>query len=108
MHFIAIGGSAIHNLALAMQQNGNMVTGSDDEFFEPSKTRLAKAGLLPAAPGWDAGRITADIDAVILGMHAREDNPELQKAKALNLNIYSYPEFLYEQSKTKTRPLRLP
>ncbi len=93
----------MHNLALAMKQNGNMVTGSDDEFFEPSKTRLAKAGLLPAAPGWDAHRITADIDAVILGMHAREDNPELLKAKELNLNIYSYPEFLYEQSKNKTR-----
>lgn len=103
MHFIAIGGSAMHNLALAMHQNGNHVTGSDDEFFEPSKSRLAQAGLLPEATGWHPERITQHIDAVILGMHAREDNPELIKAKELELKIYSYPEFLYEQSKTKTR-----
>lgn len=103
MHFIAIGGSAMHNLALAMQQNGNTVTGSDDEFFEPSKTRLAKAGLLPDVPGWNDDRITPEIDAIILGMHAREDNQELVKAKELGLKIYSYPEFLYEQSKDKTR-----
>ena len=103
MHFIAIGGSAMHNLALAMQENGNVVTGSDDEFFEPSKSRLKKAGLLPNNAGWDTSRISADIEAIILGMHAREDNPELLRAKELNLNIYSYPEFLYEQSKNKTR-----
>ena len=93
----------MHNLALAMQQNGNNVTGSDDEFFEPSKSRLKKAGLLPENAGWDANRISIEIDAIILGMHAREDNPELIRAKELNLNIYSYPEFLYEQSKNKTR-----
>ena len=103
MHFIAIGGSAMHNLALAMHENGNKVTGSDDEFFEPSKTRLAKAGLLPESAGWNDARITHDIEAIILGMHAREDNPELIKAKQLGLKIYSYPEFLYEQSKNKTR-----
>ncbi len=103
MHFIAIGGSAMHNLALAMQENGHIVSGSDDEVFEPSKTRLAKAGLLPESFGWDAARITTDIDAVILGMHAREDNPELIRAKDLGLKVYSYPEFLFEQSKDKTR-----
>jgi UDP-N-acetylmuramate: L-alanyl-gamma-D-glutamyl-meso-diaminopimelate ligase len=103
MHFIAIGGSSMHNLALAMHQNGHHVTGSDDEVFEPSKSRLAKAGLLPDKMGWDANRITKDIDAIILGMHAREDNPELIRARELGLKIYSYPEFLYEQSKDKTR-----
>jgi UDP-N-acetylmuramate: L-alanyl-gamma-D-glutamyl-meso-diaminopimelate ligase len=103
MHFIAIGGSAMHNLALAMHENGHAVTGSDDEIFEPSKTRLAAKGLLPATMGWDAARITPEIDAIILGMHAREDNPELIRARELNLKIYSYPEFLYEQSKDKTR-----
>ena len=103
MHFIAIGGSAMHNLALAMHENGHHVTGSDDEIFEPSKTRLAAKGLLPSPMGWDAGRITPDIDAIILGMHAREDNPELIRARELGLKIYSYPEFLYEQSKDKTR-----
>lgn len=102
-HFIAIGGSAMHNLALAMHENGHAVTGSDDEIFEPSRTRLANAGLLPGDMGWNEDRITDEIDAIILGMHAREDNPELLKAKALKLKIYSYPEFLYEQSKDKTR-----
>jgi UDP-N-acetylmuramate: L-alanyl-gamma-D-glutamyl-meso-diaminopimelate ligase len=103
MHFIAIGGSAMHNLALAMHENGHHVTGSDDEIFEPSRTRLAAKGLMPATLGWDAARITPEIDAIILGMHAREDNPELIRARGLNLKIYSYPEFLYEQSKNKTR-----
>jgi UDP-N-acetylmuramate: L-alanyl-gamma-D-glutamyl-meso-diaminopimelate ligase len=103
MHFIAIGGSAMHNLALAMHENGHAVTGSDDEIFEPSRTRLAAKGLMPATLGWDAARITPEIDAIILGMHAREDNPELIRARGLNLKIYSYPEFLYEQSKNKTR-----
>lgn len=93
----------MHNLALAMHENGHAVTGSDDEIFEPSKTRLAAKGLLPTTMGWDAARITPDIDAIILGMHAREDNPELIRARELGLPIYSYPEFLYEQSKNKTR-----
>lgn len=103
IHFIAIGGSAMHNLALAMHNKGYEVSGSDDAIFEPSKTRLEKKGLLPKELGWFSGKITSDIDAVILGMHAKEDNPELLKARELGLTIYSYPEFLYEQSKTKTR-----
>lgn len=103
IHFIAIGGSAMHNLALAMYQKGYQVTGSDDAIFEPSRTRLEKKGLLPEELGWFPEKITSDIDAIILGMHAKEDNPELIKAKELGLKIYSYPEFLYEQSKNKTR-----
>ncbi|MDR0224078.1 MAG: Mur ligase domain-containing protein [Myroides odoratus] len=103
IHFIAIGGSAMHNLALALHAKGDVVTGSDDAIFEPSKTRLAKQGLLPEQEGWYTEKITADIDAVILGMHAKEDNPELIKAKELGLKIYSYPEFIYEHAKNKTR-----
>ena len=102
-HFIAIGGSAMHNLALALHQKGDFVTGSDDAVFEPSKTRLAKKGLLPEQMGWFPEKITSDIDAIILGMHAKADNSELLKAQELGLKIYSYPEFLYEQSKNKTR-----
>ncbi|MEC4114462.1 Mur ligase family protein [Myroides pelagicus] len=103
VHFIAIGGSAMHNLALALHDKGDVVSGSDDAIFEPSKSRLAVQGLLPQEEGWFAEKITADIDAVILGMHAKGDNPELLKAKELGLSIYSYPEFIYEQSKNKTR-----
>ena len=103
VHFIAIGGSAMHNLALALHEKGYQVTGSDDTIFEPSKSRLAAKGLLPETFGWYAEKITADIDAIILGMHAKEDNPELLAAQKLGLTIYSYPEFLYEQSKDKTR-----
>lgn len=102
-HFIAIGGAAMHNLALALHNKGYQVTGSDDAIFEPSKSRLEKNGLLPTEMGWFPEKITADIEAVILGMHAKADNPELLKAQELGLKIYSYPEFLYEQSKTKTR-----
>lgn len=102
-HFIAIGGAAMHNLALALHSKGYKVTGSDDAIFEPSKTRLEKKGLLPVEMGWFPEKITADIEAVILGMHAKADNPELLKAQELGLKIYSYPEFLYEQSKNKTR-----
>ena len=102
-HFIAIGGAAMHNLALALHDKGYKVTGSDDAIFEPSRSRLDKKGLLPAELGWFPERITADIEAVILGMHAKADNPELLKAQELGLTIYSYPEFLYEQSKNKTR-----
>ncbi|NNT72454.1 peptidoglycan synthetase [Flavobacterium sp. IMCC34852] len=102
-HFIAIGGAAMHNLALALHHKGYQVTGSDDAIFEPSKSRLEKKGLLPAEMGWFPEKITADIEAIILGMHAKADNPELLKAQALGLKIYSYPEFLYEQSKNKTR-----
>jgi UDP-N-acetylmuramate: L-alanyl-gamma-D-glutamyl-meso-diaminopimelate ligase len=103
VHFIAIGGSAMHNLALAMHKKGMIVSGSDDEILEPSRGRLAAAGILPSAEGWDTHKITSDIDAVILGMHARIDNPELLKAQELGLTIYSYPGYIYEQSKSKTR-----
>ncbi|MBQ4803459.1 peptidoglycan synthetase [Aquimarina sp. MMG015] len=103
VHFIAIGGSAMHNLAMALHQKGDEVTGSDDVIFEPSKSRLDRFGLLPQAFGWYPEKITSNIDAIILGMHAKEDNPELLKAQELGLTIYSYPEFLYEQSKSKTR-----
>jgi UDP-N-acetylmuramate: L-alanyl-gamma-D-glutamyl-meso-diaminopimelate ligase len=102
-HFIAIGGSAMHNLAIALQQKGYQVTGSDDAIFEPSRSRLEAKGLLPETMGWDPSQITADLDYVILGMHAKADNPELLRAQELNLRIFSYPEFLYEQSKNKTR-----
>ena len=102
-HFIAIGGSAMHNLALALHNKGYQVTGSDDAIFEPSKSRLEKKGILPVEMGWFPEKITTDIEAVILGMHAKADNPELLKAQELGLKIYSYPEFLYEQSKNKTR-----
>ena len=103
LHFIAIGGSAMHNLAIALQQKGYQITGSDDTIFEPSKSRLDKLGLLPEEFGWFPEKLSNKIDAVILGMHAKADNPELLKAKELGLKIYSYPEFLYEQSKNKTR-----
>ena len=103
IHFIAIGGAAMHNLALALHHKGEKVTGSDDAIFEPSKSRLHKYGLLPETLGWFEDKIIPQIDAVILGMHAKADNPELVKAKTLGLKIYSYPEFLYEQSKNKTR-----
>lgn len=103
VHFIAIGGSAMHNLAIALSRKGYKVTGSDDEIFEPSKGRLKREGILPEGIGWDPSKITKDLDAVILGMHARENNPELAKAKELGLEIFSYPEYLYEQSKHKKR-----
>ncbi len=102
-HFIAIGGAAMHNLALALYNKGYHITGSDDAIFEPSKSRLEKKGLLPLELGWFPEKISHELDAVILGMHAKADNPELIKAQQLGLKIYSYPEFLYEQSKNKTR-----
>lgn len=103
VHFIAIGGSAMHNLALALHDKGEQITGSDDAIFEPSKSRLQAKGLLPEQEGWFPEKITTDLDAVILGMHAKSDNPELLKAQELGLKIYSYPEFIYEHSKNKTR-----
>ena len=103
VHFIAIGGSAMHNLALALHNKGYQVTGSDDTIFEPSKSRLEAKGLLPEQFGWFPEKITDKLDAIVLGMHAKADNPELLKAQELGLKIYSYPEFLYEQSKDKTR-----
>ncbi|HTH81912.1 MAG TPA: Mur ligase family protein [Mucilaginibacter sp.] len=103
VHFIAIGGSAMHNLAIALHKKGFEVTGSDDVLFEPSVSRLGNYGLLPAQNGWYPEKITADIDAIILGMHARVDNPELLKAQELGIKVYSYPEYIYEQSKDKLR-----
>lgn len=103
IHFIAVGGSAMHNLALELHKKGYQVTGSDDVIFEPSKSRLQHAGILPEAWGWFPEKITDHLDAVILGMHAREDNPELQRAKELGIKIFSYPEYLYEQTKDKKR-----
>lgn len=103
VHFIAIGGSAMHNLAIALYKKGYRVTGSDDEVFEPSKSRLKKHGLLPEREGWYPENITPELDAVILGMHARQDNPELLRAQQLGLKIFSYPEYLYEQAKDKIR-----
>ncbi len=103
IHFIAIGGSAMHNLALALHAKGYEVTGSDDAIFNPSKSRLEAKGLLPKEFGWFEEKITTNLDAVILGMHAKKDNIELKKAQELGVKIYSYPEFLYEQSKDKTR-----
>jgi len=103
LHLIATGGSIMHNLALALHQRGTHVTGSDDEIFEPAKSRLQAAGLLPAAEGWFPEKITADLDAVIVGMHARPDNPELLRAQELGLRVYSFPEFIYEASKDKQR-----
>nr|WP_299385698.1 Mur ligase family protein [Allomuricauda sp.] len=103
IHFIAIGGSAMHNLALALAHKGDTITGSDDVIYEPSWGRLQAEGLLPETFGWFPEKIHAELDAVILGMHAKPDNPELLRAQELGLKIYSYPEFLYEQSKHKTR-----
>ena len=103
IHFIAIGGSAMHALAIALHKKGFKVAGSDDAIFEPSKSALEKSGILPSNPGWFPEKITRDLDAVILGMHAKKDNPELLKAQELGIKIYSYPEFIFEQCKTKTR-----
>lgn len=103
VHFIAIGGAAMHNLAIALHNKGYQVTGSDDTIFDPSKSRLQAKGLFPETFGWFPEKINNNLDAVVLGMHAKGDNPELLKAQELGLKIYSYPEFLYEQSKHKTR-----
>ncbi|HQO32925.1 MAG TPA: Mur ligase family protein, partial [Chitinophagales bacterium] len=102
-HFIAIGGAVMHQLAAHLKQQGHTITGSDDAIFDPAKTNLEKLGLHPGAVGWFPEKITKDIDAVILGMHAKADNPELLKAQELGIRIYSFPEFVYEQSKDKTR-----
>lgn len=103
IHLIAVGGSIMHNLALALHDKGLKVTGSDDEIFEPAKGRLAAEGILPAEEGWFPEKLDAGVDAVILGMHARPDNPELKRAQELNIPIYSFPEFIHEQSKDKQR-----
>ncbi len=103
IHFIAIGGAVMHNLAIALKKEGHRVRGSDDEILDPSRSRLTKHGLLPEKAGWFPDRITPELDAVILGMHARGDNPELERARKLNLKIFSFPEFLYERTRNKTR-----
>jgi UDP-N-acetylmuramate: L-alanyl-gamma-D-glutamyl-meso-diaminopimelate ligase len=103
IHFIAIGGSVMHNMALAMKNKGYVVTGSDDEINEPSRSRLQKKGLLPEKDGWFPEKLDKSYDAVILGMHAHVDNPELLRAQELSLKIFSYPEYMYEQTKDKIR-----
>ena len=103
IHLIAIGGSAMHNIALALHQKGYEITGSDDAIFSPSKERLAEHNLLPEKMGWHPSKITTELDAIILGMHAREDNPELKKAQELEIPIFSYPEYIYLQSQNKKR-----
>ncbi|MEX2370980.1 MAG: Mur ligase family protein [Bacteroidales bacterium] len=103
IHLIAIGGAVMHNMAMALHNKGFRVTGSDDEVFEPSRSRLAAYGLLPETTGWDPGRITEDLDGVILGMHARKDNPELLRAQELGLKIWSFPEYIFEQCRDKKR-----
>jgi len=103
VHFIAIGGSVMHDLALHLHEKGLIVSGSDDEIYDPAKSSLASQGLLPEAFGWFPEKITEDIDAIILGMHARPDNPELKRAQELGLKIYSYPDYIYEQSRDKQR-----
>lgn len=103
VHFISIGGSVMHQLAIALKRKGYVITGSDDEIFEPSRSNLEGEDLLPAQMGWNAGNITTDIDAVILGMHAKGDNPEIKKATALGLPMYSFPEYIFKESVNKTR-----
>ena len=103
VHFIAIGGSVMHQLAIALHRKGYTVTGSDDEIFEPAKSNLEKEGLLPLTIGWHPDRVKTGLDAVILGMHAKADNPELQRAEELSLSIYSFPEYIYQESRDKVR-----
>jgi len=103
IHFIALGGSIMHSLAIALKQSGHVITGSDDNIYDPAKSRLEAHGLLPETFGWDPSRIDATLDAVILGMHAFEDNPELEQAKALQIPVYSFPEFIFKQSRNKHR-----
>ncbi len=103
IHFISIGGSVMHQLAIALKQKGYQITGSDDEIFEPSKSNLLSEGILPLKDGWFPMQITKELDAVILGMHAKADNPEMARAKELNLPIYSFPEYIYKESLQKTR-----
>jgi UDP-N-acetylmuramate: L-alanyl-gamma-D-glutamyl-meso-diaminopimelate ligase len=93
----------MHNLAIALSRKNYNVSGSDDEIFEPSATRLKKQGVFPSQIGWNTDNIHDGLDAIIVGMHAREDNPELLKARLMGIPVYSYPEYLFEQSKDKIR-----
>ena len=108
VHFISIGGSVMHQLAIALKKKGYQVTGSNDEIFEPALNNLREAGILPVEIGWNSEYISPDLDAVILGMHARADNPELLKAKDLELPIYSFPEYIYQESVQKKRVIGFP
>src|SRR5687768_9671958 len=103
VHIIAIGGSVMHQLAIALKLKGYTVTGSDDEIFEPARSKLESQGIMPEAFGWFAEKITRQLDAIILGMHAKEDDPELFKAKVLGLKIYSFPEYIYQERIQKIR-----
>jgi len=103
IHILACGGAVMHNIALALHQLGHHITGSDDEIFEPALSRLKKANICPEAFGWFPEKINTQLDFIILGMHARSDNPELLKAKELGIKIYSFPEYVYEHAKNKTR-----
>ena len=103
IHFIAVGGAVMHNMAIALHQKGYEISGSDDEIFEPSRSRLRKYGILPEKKGWFPEKITNDLDGIILGMHARKDNPELARAQELGIKIWSFPEYIYEHSKDKIR-----
>ncbi len=103
VHFISIGGSVMHQLAIALKRKGYTVSGTDDEIFEPSRTNLLNEGLLPSVMGWQPDLVTANLNAIILGMHARADNPELIKAKDLGLKIYSFPEYIFHESQQKQR-----
>src|SRR5438046_635881 len=103
IHFISIGGSVMHQLAIALKRKGYLITGREDEIFEPAKGNLAAEGILPARTGWFPENIQPDLDAVILGMHAKGDNPELLQAKELGLPIYSFPEYIFKESQQKTR-----
>lgn len=103
VHFTSIGGSVMHQLAIALKRKGYHITGTDDEIFEPAKSNLEREGLLPATIGWDVNKVTPDLDAIILGMHAKADNPEIQRAKELGLKIYSFPEYIYQESRDKVR-----
>src|SRR5690349_19032083 len=103
IHFTSIGGSVMHQLAIALKRKGYQVTGSDDEIFEPAKGNLEKEDILPREMGWNPELINSSLDAVILGMHARADNPELLKARELGIPIYSFPEYIYQESWEKTR-----
>ena len=103
IHFISIGGSVMHQLAIALKRKGYQISGSDDEIFEPARTNLANEGILPPINGWFSDKLTPSLDAVILGMHAKEDNPELEAAKKLNLPIFSFPEYIFQESKDKKR-----
>ena len=102
-HFIAVGGAVMHQMAILLKKQGNHVSGSDDAIFDPAKSNLQKFGILPLELGWNENVITSDLDCIILGMHARADNPELIKAKALNIPVYSFPEFIFNQSIDKKR-----